>query len=77
MDEENDDEESDIPQALPLSFKGHSRVQSEFQSLKFLGKGGFGEVLSMFCRCSGTSNPTLHHLTARVPSMNGDMKCVE
>lgn len=48
MENEEDDEETDdVPQSLPHLFKGHSRVQSEFQILKFLGKGGFGDVLKV------------------------------
>jgi hypothetical protein len=34
---------------LPQCVKGHSRVQSEFETLRWLGKGGFGDVLKVWC----------------------------
>jgi len=41
---EEDEVDKDL---LPRCVKGHSRVQSEFETLKWLGKGGFGDVLKV------------------------------
>lgn len=39
-----DDEGSDEPGACWLSSEGHSRLQGEFEILRWLGRGGFGDV---------------------------------
>lgn len=47
--EGTDDEEpwSDIHLFLPANPKGQSRIQNEFEVLKWLGKGAFGDVLKV------------------------------
>jgi translation initiation factor 2-alpha kinase 4 len=47
--EGTEDEEpwSDIHLFLPASPKGQSRIQNEFEVLKWLGKGAFGAVLKV------------------------------
>lgn len=42
-----DDEGPDEPDARPLSSVGHSRLQGEFEVLRCLGRGGFGEVFKV------------------------------
>ena len=39
--------ESDLNLVLPANSKGQSRIQNEFEALKWLGKGGFGDVLKV------------------------------
>lgn len=48
----DDDDKKCVKHFLPHLFKGHSRVQSEFEVLKWLGKGGFGDVLKVIIRLS-------------------------
>ncbi|XP_066996679.1 eIF-2-alpha kinase GCN2 [Anabrus simplex] len=49
-DEEPD---TDIQFFLPANPKGQSRIQSEFQVLKWLGKGAFGDVLKVRNKLDG------------------------
>ncbi|XP_021938823.1 eIF-2-alpha kinase GCN2 isoform X2 [Zootermopsis nevadensis] len=53
--EETEDEEpdSDIHFFLPANPKGQSRIQNEFESLKWLGKGAFGDVLKVRNKLDG------------------------
>ncbi|KAK0164782.1 hypothetical protein PV328_003359 [Microctonus aethiopoides] len=56
-DKEKDSDESeksasDIPCRFP-SFSGQSRIQNEFQALKWLGKGAFGDVLKVRNKLDG------------------------
>ena len=44
-DEEEDEEIVNIP-FIPASDSG-SRLQNEFEVLKFIGKGGFGDVIKV------------------------------
>jgi hypothetical protein len=39
--------DSDIHLFLPANPKGQSRIQNEFEVLKWLGKGAFGDVLKV------------------------------
>jgi eukaryotic translation initiation factor 2-alpha kinase 4 len=43
----SDEEGNDSKVPLPSMGKGSSRVQSEFEVLKWLGKGAFGDVLKV------------------------------
>jgi len=47
--EGTEDEEpwTDIRLFLPANPKGQSRIQNEFEVLKWLGKGAFGDVLKV------------------------------
>jgi translation initiation factor 2-alpha kinase 4 len=47
--EGTEDEEpwSDIHLFLPANRKGQSRIQNEFEVLKWLGKGAFGDVFKV------------------------------
>ncbi|XP_023718266.1 eIF-2-alpha kinase GCN2 isoform X3 [Cryptotermes secundus] len=53
--EETEDEEpdSDIHLFLPANPKGQSRIQNEFEVLKWLGKGAFGDVLKVRNKLDG------------------------
>jgi hypothetical protein len=44
---EEEEPGSDIHLFLPANPKGQSRIQNEFEVLKWLGKGGFGDVLKV------------------------------
>lgn len=44
---EDEEPESDIHLFLPANPKGQSRIQNEFEVLKWLGKGAFGDVLKV------------------------------
>ncbi|CAH1791711.1 unnamed protein product [Owenia fusiformis] len=43
----HEDEEEEMPIILHHQLTGHSRLESEFTVLKFLGKGGFGDVIKV------------------------------
>lgn len=44
---ENEEPGSDVHLFLPANPKGQSRIQNEFEVLKWLGKGAFGDVLKV------------------------------
>ena len=46
-DEKSSDEEEDQPFITPYEASGHSRLTNEFEVLKSLGKGGFGDVIKV------------------------------
>ncbi|KAK3093827.1 hypothetical protein FSP39_020697, partial [Pinctada imbricata] len=46
-DEKSSDEEEDQPLITPYEASGHSRLTNEFEVLKSLGKGGFGDVIKV------------------------------
>ena len=47
MEGSEDEEPSDIHLFLPANPKGQSRIQNEFEVLKWLGRGAFGDVLKV------------------------------
>jgi translation initiation factor 2-alpha kinase 4 len=44
---EDEEPEADIHLFLPANPKGQSRIQNEFEVLKWLGKGAFGDVFKV------------------------------
>ncbi|KAG8239900.1 hypothetical protein J437_LFUL019470 [Ladona fulva] len=42
---DNEERDIDMPQHLPANPKGSSRIKNEFEIIKLLGKGAFGDVL--------------------------------
>ena len=57
LDKEKDDSDSDEPVTTvllyPPAFGGHSRIQNEFEVLKWLGNGAFGDVLKVKNKLDG------------------------
>ncbi|XP_049955903.1 eIF-2-alpha kinase GCN2 [Schistocerca serialis cubense] len=45
--------DTDIHMILPTNLKGQSRIQNEFEVLKWLGKGAFGDVLKVRNKLDG------------------------